>query len=104
MKNYTDIQQSKKLAEFLPAKSADIFPDNIPCWSIGALLDLFPYYKESPIFNITRGGYNDKGSYTRDWFVTLEDENSNIKYSEQAPELIDAVVNMIVKLKEKNLL
>lgn len=44
MKNYTDIQQSKKLAEFLPAKSADIFPDNISCWSIGALLNLFPYY------------------------------------------------------------
>lgn len=76
----------------------------VPCWSVGALLDLFPRDKESPILNVTRGGYNIKGSYTRDWFVTLEDENSNIKFSEQAPELIDAVVNMVVQLKEKNLL
>lgn len=76
----------------------------IPCWSLAALCDLFPHDKESPILNITRGGYSIKGGYTHDWFVTLEDEDSNIKFSEQAPELIDALVNMIVLLKEKNLL
>ena len=64
MKSYTDISQSKKLAEILPLESADMFLalngtlpvmskyiDNglvtaddtaIPCWSLTALLDVLP--------------------------------------------------------------
>ena len=64
MKSYTDINQSRKLAEFLPLESADMFLalngtlpvmskyiDNglvtaddtaIPCWSLTALLDVLP--------------------------------------------------------------
>ena len=60
MKGYTDLSQSKKLAEFLPLKSADMFynprPSNeipyvgnantallqVPCWSLSALLELMP--------------------------------------------------------------
>jgi hypothetical protein len=47
----------------------------VQCWSVGALLDLFPHDKESPILNVTRGGYNSKGQYIHDWFVTCEDEH-----------------------------
>ena len=63
MKSYTDIEQSKKLAEILPIESADMgwyYSRNpqaarnqmwvgtkaenadIPCWSLAALLDLLP--------------------------------------------------------------
>jgi len=64
MKSYTDIEQSRKLAEFLPIESADMFlalngtvpvmskyiddglvtADNtaIPCWSLAALMNLLP--------------------------------------------------------------
>ena len=64
MKSYTDLEQSKKLAEFLPFESADMFltlngtlpvmskyidnglitADNtaIPCWSLAALINLLP--------------------------------------------------------------
>ena len=71
MKSYTDIEQSKKLAEFLPLESADMYyisgdecdicfgrgvyeeiadwicegipkPADIPCWSLAALLNLLP--------------------------------------------------------------
>lgn len=66
MKSYTDIEQSKKLAEILPIESADAFydmaepekrqvpiighPDEyydmedwaIPCWSLAALMNLLP--------------------------------------------------------------
>jgi len=65
MKSYTDIEQSKKLAEILPIESADMHyvrvyfedkqsdwfvklgrpiksDDIIPCWSLAALLDLLP--------------------------------------------------------------
>ena len=68
MKAYTDIEQSKKLAEILPHESADMyyhyntsvvknyhedipniiqlnnhftfFNDDIPCWSLAALLEV----------------------------------------------------------------
>jgi hypothetical protein len=63
MKAYTDIEQSKKLAEILPIESADMFyaagnetqptfklcsyghiisNGDIPCWSLAALLDILP--------------------------------------------------------------
>jgi hypothetical protein len=59
MKSYTDLEQSKKLAEILPTESADMFyRDNgidvklmwehiapkveTPCWSLAALLDILP--------------------------------------------------------------
>ena len=67
IKSYTDIEQSKRLAEILPLESADmcyfeqkaiITPYNeakdsllplmsrpvevIPCWSVGALIELMP--------------------------------------------------------------
>lgn len=60
MKAYTDLSQSKKLAEFLPLESADMFyrtdgsvklmwehlkniPVTTPCWSLTALLSILPY-------------------------------------------------------------
>ena len=62
MKSYTDLQQSKKLAEILPIESADMryapFGDihpwvwneevkllekgSVPCWSLTALLGVLP--------------------------------------------------------------
>ena len=66
MKSYTNLEQSKKLAEILPNESADMYyhnrvdiPDNfplpiewkhgnpllsqeIPCWSLAALMSLLP--------------------------------------------------------------
>lgn len=66
MKAYTDIEQSKKLAEILPLESADMYYPNstvvkyqgalpiefkhgnpllsqeIPCWSLAALMNLLP--------------------------------------------------------------
>lgn len=60
MKSYTDLKQSKKLAEILPVESADMFyrdsnSDDVklmwehvapkvttPCWSLAALLDILP--------------------------------------------------------------
>ncbi len=40
MKAFTDVEQSKKLAEILPIESADMyFNDNEPCWSLAALLE-----------------------------------------------------------------
>ncbi len=66
IKSYTDIEQSKKLAEILPLESADmgwyysLNPNaarnqmwagtkaenaDIPCWSLAALLNILPNYQ-----------------------------------------------------------
>lgn len=126
MKSFTDINQSKKLAEILPVESADAFYDMaepgkrqvpiighsneyydmedwaIPCWSLAALLDIFPCSKKSPIINLTRGGWNP--SFTRRWFATWEDEDKNVFYSSDGITSIDAVVELILKLHEQKLL
>lgn len=120
MKSYTDIEQSKKLAEILPIESADMYyvgESKIPdvmygckqdyrcytmCWSLAALLDIFPCTKESPIVNLTRGGWNP--SFTRYWFATWEDEDKNIFYSCDGTSPVDAVVDLILKLYEQKLL
>lgn len=106
MKSYTDLEQSKKLEEFLPIESADMREDYgsqiIPCWSLTALLDIFPCSKESPIVNLTRGGWNP--SFTRRWFATWEDEDKNIFYSRNGVSPVDAVVELIMKLHEQNVL
>ena len=123
MKAYTDLKQSKKLAEILPVESADMwwntekhYPEfaktyreylgeqisPIPVWSLAALLDIFPCSKESPIVNLTRGGWNP--SFTRHWFATWEDDNKNVIYSGDGITSVDAIVNLILKLHEQKLL
>lgn len=121
MKSYTDLEQSKELSKILPFESADMiysplnmeYPwiwkgkplmeiDAVPCWSLAALLDLFPCYKESPLFNLTRGGWIPH--YTQDWFLTYEDEYHNINIETEASNPVDACYEMIIKLYEQKLL
>ena len=114
MKSYTDIEQSKKLKEILPFESADMewlidyygleepfslpVKDRVneneePCWSLAALLEIIR--KEIFLYLITDDrGYSchgrDKGGelYVTTWHDTP----------------IDACVEIIIKLKELNLL
>ena len=61
IKSYTDLKQSKKLAEILPLESADMYwsfgnikfmdddyepnvVQHIPCWSLAALLEVIKIY------------------------------------------------------------
>ena len=115
MKSYTDLPQSKKLAEFLPLESADMcylhthsgdkhhymtslrsysecnklpYIDEycIPCWSLAALLDVLP--------SATLDSSSDH--YYRLYCMT--------KYTEWYDNPVDACVAMIEKLHEQNLL
>jgi hypothetical protein len=69
---------------------------DIPAWSLEALINLFPAYKDDdmPVFSLTRGGW--KPSFTRNWFATWGN------WSFDAKEPIDAVVGLILLLKENN--
>ena len=128
MKSYTDIEQSKNLAEILPHESADMFlaldgtlpvmskyiddgfvtADNtaIPCWSLAALIDVLPLGVD--IHNITDGHkiYYYVEVYTKEIYMKLKRMNkAEICLSTERHEnLVDACVEMIFTLKERNLL
>jgi hypothetical protein len=115
MKAYTDLEQSKKLLEILPLESADMcynwfvigkeyssipqcrkfIDDELPCWSLAALLSLMPrieYVK--PFIDLS---------------PNLDSEEVAIYYPEDSPyivkdNLVDACVEMIIKLHEQNIL
>lgn len=120
IKSYTDISQSKKLAEILPLESADMFwrhcnldnldypimqtefeyirSANTPCWSLASLLNVLPdtitnnngiAFKLNIKKNIIE--YSNPSLYLIHKFV-------------KSDNLIDACVEMIIKLKELNLL
>ena len=112
IKNYTDLEQSRKLAEILPIESADMLfqlgedkyadsirvhltnkhweqmmPDINPCWSLSALLGVFPWYE------INNNGVNILLSVKGEALIT-----------EKGECLLDLVVNMIIHLHELKML
>ena len=117
MKSYTNIEQSKKLAEILPIESADMCwtpfdekwdaylgapnPDaikkEIPCWSLSALLDVLPD-------EVGDNHYLTLDKEGKEYCCCYEDCNGNSSLHVFASNPIDACVEMILKLKEKNLI
>lgn len=133
MKSYTDIEQSKKLAKILPLESADMtytpimdidsmtnsgflnipdcYPFNefkdcnikpLPCWSLAALLNVLPkiYYPiKDHKTDLILGKPKDK------WCVLYWD-TTGMQHGEETlgDNPVDACVDMIVKLKERNLI
>ena len=134
MKSFTDIEQSKKLAEILPIESADMWwnfysvtldnttpliihldepwignfnwnnePDNIPAWSLAALLE----HLDDEITDEDENDYDltiikvgvQYQLYYHDFLGRAEDIET-----EWHDNMIDACYEMIVKLKEKGLI
>lgn len=122
MKAYTDLDQSKKLAEILPIESADMYWKNavsdeyiqcftpfvstgtnmdydydVPCWSLAALLSVIPQeiFDSEYVINITEG-CDEK------WVITYDHiNNKNHSYyglSTGADNLVDVCFEMILKL------
>ena len=131
MKAYTDISQSRKLAEILPLESADMyyhyntsvvknyhedipniiqlnnhftfFNDDIPCWSLAALLEVLDdiivddegneysltISKEEVMYYI----------YYRDRWREVDDIETDCYY-----DLVDACYELILKLHELKML
>ena len=125
MKGYTDLEQSKKLAEFLPLKSADMYyskhdtihantlygscdiqyfniREYIPCWSLAVLLDIIPYAihkSDSEFYRLEIDkGYNDYAVWYSNNGLTVDDLDVT------SDNFVDACVEMIIKLHEQNLL
>lgn len=128
MKSYTDIEQSKKLAEILPIESADmalcskiqpLMTDYIsaknkfsnageipidPCWSLAALLDVIP--KEVKIkgqkYATCLFPTTDGHWLYKLWYNSNEIFESPIAVWCDNP--VDACYEMILKLNKLNLL
>lgn len=109
IKSYTDIEQSRKLAEFLPLESADmqwiidglgepfpfpvdgkVNPSEEPCWSLTALLNILA--KQS--FIIKSSERNDEYQYN----IDIPIRHCKIWFS----SLLDAAFEMVYWLKENN--
>lgn len=121
MKAFTDLEQSKKLADILPIISADmyyqmdynleelievpqviedigehfsLFPEDVPCWSLAALFNLFDW----PELSTSSLGDGSIG-------VMISVYPNGYRHdSGWHDNPVDACVEMIVKLKEKSLL
>lgn len=122
MKSYTDLNQSKKLAEILPLESADmkILPftereyrvvpindiavcgreDEIPCWSLAALLEVLPL-----------GIYDEFDSNDYELEIDMIDKmpryirlgdiyHSQFPYDFEKDTLIDNIVESIIWLND----
>lgn len=118
IKSYTDIEQSKKLAEILPLESADMYyeygaitPDIMigskqdyrcytMCWSLASLLNVLPESIE----------FKDDKYYLRFMKEYIEYANDEISITGRClhttgnNNLVDACYEMILKLHELNLL
>ena len=128
IKSYTDVEQSKKLAEILSLESADMwyqhigfnikdgsekpiyFPmvirdcesdEDIPCWSLAALLNIL-HSGQGNIPSLSGGGYQD-GKYISDWCLDYEYDNGDYQKT-FADNPIDACVEMIEKLHKLKML
>lgn len=124
MKSYTDIQQSKKLAEILSEDSADMwwneykdYPEliktyhecysisipPIPTWSLASLLEVLPEEitddKGYKVYIDVRK-YNSKYQIAYYTDLNWSDTISTDEYE----NLVDACVEMILKLHEQKLI
>lgn len=117
IKSFTDLEQSKKLVKILPLESADMWYingegkpfggywneeshdyDDIPCWSLAALLSVLP------IVNLC--AVTLKMKLNHKYYMDLCTNIVNYKYisTDDYDNPVDACVEMIIKLKELNLL
>ena len=124
MKSYTNLEQSKKLAEILPIESADMFfvydyfigdfggvdfirpgvleIDDVPCWSLAALLN---YLREIDIF--PEIGADKSGVTMNISFYDVEDERRLVpirSIEAKTEDFIDTSYEMILKLHERKLI
>jgi hypothetical protein len=117
IKAYTDLSQSKKLVEILPLESADMYyrdwkrmtkyihiahvgsadEEDLPCWSLTALLSVLPKLgAEEPSIQKLYYASNPTERYICQYSLT----NMTGEYDNP----VDACYEMVLLLKEKNLI
>ena len=121
MKSYTDIEQSRKLAEILPLESADMcYPKDAfeynyakepvchysgiglahPCWSLATLIDIIENIDKTQKVEVSFK--HNGGKYWVD--VHFDEFGSFCQDHELYDSKIDALIAMIENFKNRNLL
>jgi len=120
MKAYTDIEQSKKLAEILPLESADMYwwstslryyiepmddgdfnekEGHIRAWSLGALSEfILPYIADDDGNNYKF--YLSKDGLNR-WIAYYKSDDVSIHICEESYNMIDVILEMVCWLKKE---
>ena len=110
IKSYTDLEQSKKLAEFLPLESADMMHNRLivipfndgsltPCWSLAALSEfILPYIADDngDIYKF----YLSKDDLDR-WIAYYKSDDFSIHICEESDNMIDVILEMVCWLKKE---
>lgn len=129
MKSYTDLEQSKKLAEILPLESADMFYDvnsygvrttpevlitsvirkkDVPCWSLAALLGVLPIVytnDKKEVCGPLHIDITDSETPFALWYVNPLHKGGIVELkTKECDNLVDACYEMIIKLHEQKLL
>ena len=117
MKSYTNLEQSRKLAEILPLDTADMcYPlpyeegdkplleqggfGSTPCWSLAALLDIL--YPNITLDHTEGEGWSIITNIVEENPTSILQDIITEKVIAETP--IDACVEMIYKLKENDLI
>ena len=116
LKAYTDINQSKKLAEILSNKTSDMYywcgedirfggykaqdkDYDVPCWSLAALINILP---DRVVIDGHRWGLSlGKKRISYMGHMTFDGQ---LHISVEGDNLLDACVKMILHLKERSLI
>ena len=118
MKSYTDLEESKKLAEILPIESADmglyysknpnaarnqmwvgtkVENSDIPCWSLSALFEVMPKCVEGAEPSLIK-------TFRNDYRIVYDIHGDEGITSEDYTNPVDACYEMILKLHELKML
>lgn len=69
----------------------------IPCWSLNALVNMFPTGENAPVFTLTRCGTDiATEQHNSDWYAEWESDDTYLVFND--PTTVGAVVKLLVKL------
>ena len=72
--------------------------NSVPCWSLNALIELFPTGENAPTFTLTRCGTDIKiEQHNNDWYAEWEDDRLYLRLTDENSP-VSAVVKLIEKL------
>lgn len=112
---YTTLEESKLLVSLgLSPETADMHywnaegkdyvyvgkSDNVnseSCWSLDALINLFPIGNDAPVFTLTRCGTDIKTEqHNNDWYAEWESDDTYLVFNDK--RAVAAVVKLLAKL------
>lgn len=69
----------------------------VPCWSLNALVNLFPTGDDEPVFTLTRCGTDIKTEqHNNDWYAEWESDDTYLVFND--PSAVGAVIQLLSKL------